>query len=72
MAERQFIRCSDGHLYTASWVPGFSWRSARLGFGKRFDRCPIDHRWRMAQIVDPGELSEADIAQAEEHYSGVR
>jgi hypothetical protein len=72
MPERQFIRCSGGDLYTATWLPGISWRSARLGMGRRLDRCPVCHRWRMAEAIDPGDLTDADLEQARQHYSGVR
>lgn len=70
--DRQVIRCSDGHLYTAEWLPGFSWRSLRLGGGRRYDHCPVDRRWRVAQIVDPAGLTEQELAQARQHDGGVR
>lgn len=72
MAERQVIRCSDGHLYTATWIPTVGLRSIRLGPDMRIDRCPVDHRWRRARIVDPAGLTDAELARAREHYSGVR
>lgn len=72
MLERQLIRCSDGHLYSATWIPLVCWRSVRLGYGRRLDRCPVGRHWRMAEVVDPGDLTEAEREQAERRYSGVR
>jgi hypothetical protein len=66
MESRQVIRCSAGHLYTATWIPHVSLRDIRM------DRCPIDGRWQLARVVDPAELTDAELAEAQEHYSGVR
>lgn len=57
------IRCSDGHLYTANWMPLAGVRSIRLG-PKRFARCPVDRRWRLMERVSPGELSDAQLQEA--------
>jgi hypothetical protein len=71
MAEEKIIRCSDGHLYTARWIPLVSFRSVRLG-SRRLARCPVDGRWRLARSVDPGELGEAEIEEAKRHDAGTQ
>lgn len=62
MAE-SIIRCSDGHLFTANWIPLVGIRSIRLGT-KRYARCPVNRRWRLMERVSPGELSADQLAQA--------
>lgn len=61
----RILRCSDGHLFTSS-------ESSRLflsmHFGpKRLLRCPVDHKWRMAENVRADDLSDAEREQAGQH-----
>ena len=66
------VRCSDGHLYTAKWVPLVGLRSVRLGQRNRFARCPIDRKWRMAGLVDPETLSATEVMEARQHHVGLQ
>jgi hypothetical protein len=61
----RILRCSDGHLFVSG-------QGARLflsvHFGpKRFLRCPVDKKWRMAGNVNSGDLSEQEIEQARQY-----
>ena len=60
---RLILRCSDGHLYTAS-RDTLLYRSIHFGT-TQFRPCPVDHRWRIAKFVDPNTLSLAELEQAE-------
>ena len=66
------VRCSDGHLYTAKWIPLVGLRSVRLGQRNRFARCPIDRKWRMARRVDPETLSATEVMAARQHHVGLQ
>jgi hypothetical protein len=72
MPAEKVIRCSEGHLYTAVWIPFISLRSVRLGWNRRLDHCPVNGKWRMASVVSPDELTESQLAEAREHNSGLR
>jgi hypothetical protein len=65
MSERIY-RCSDGHLYAASPIKA-SLLSVHLGVGTHLQRCPVDNRWRIARVVDPDELTDAQLASARSH-----
>ncbi len=54
------VRCSEGHLYTSTWVPFTSFKAARLGPNRRFQRCPVGHHWAMTTKLDPETLSASD------------
>jgi hypothetical protein len=60
----RIYRCSDGHVYSAPWALTVV-KSLHLGFGTKFQRCPVDGRWRIAKAVDPGDLSPAELLEAE-------
>lgn len=62
MNERIY-RCSDGHLYSASAGKAIVF-SLHFGLGTHLQQCPVDHRWRMARLVDQNELSEEQLAEA--------
>ena len=58
----RILRCSDGHYFTA----GESSRlvgSIHLG-RKRFMRCPVNGRWRMAGNVRSADLTSDQLEQA--------
>ena len=59
-------RCSDGHLYTAP-VAKVILLSVHLGVGNEYQRCPVDHHWRMATRVSRKNLSESDLNEARQH-----
>ena len=59
------LRCSDGHLFTASWVK-ILFLSVHV-IDRKWLRCPVDHKWRMADVVPAGTLSETDLYEAQQH-----
>ena len=61
----QIYRCSDGHLFTATW-PKLVFMSVHFGASK-LTRCPVDSRWRMITWVAANHLSAADLADAQRH-----
>jgi hypothetical protein len=60
------FRCSDGHLFTASWVK-ILFLSAHFG-NSVWTRCPVDHKWRMASRIARDDLSDAELDQAEQYH----
>jgi hypothetical protein len=60
-----FLRCSDGHLFTAA-----RWKRVFLTFhlnGACWLRCPVDHKWRVAEPVSRfavDALPEAEVEEA--------
>jgi hypothetical protein len=59
------LRCSDGHLFTASWLKILL---LSMHFGNSvWTRCPVDHKWRMASRIAPGDLSGAELDEAKQH-----
>jgi hypothetical protein len=66
MPDKEIFRCSDDHLYTASWVKA-SLLSLHLGVGKHVQRCPVDHHWRTARRVNANDLTDEQIAEAKDH-----
>jgi hypothetical protein len=61
---QRIVRCSQGHLYTTTWMPFISLKSIRLG-SRRFQRCPVGHHWALTEQVDPGTLTEEERAAAQ-------
>jgi hypothetical protein len=62
------LQCSDGHLFTASRLK-LVFLSVHLG-SVGWLRCPVDHRWRVAEPVSDykaNALSEAELDEAERH-----
>lgn len=62
----EIYRCSDGHLYTASWLKAFA-LSVHLGYGTHLQRCPVDRRWRRASRIEANELTSDQLGQARQH-----
>jgi len=60
---RLVMRCSDGHLYTAT-RDTLLYRSIHFG-NTLFRPCPVDHKWRTAKFVDLNTLSRAELEEAE-------
>lgn len=58
----QIFRCSDRHLFSANFVK-LIFLSVHFGASK-FLRCPVDHKWRMADRIDPQSLSETELDEA--------
>jgi hypothetical protein len=59
------FRCSDGHLFTASWLK-ILFLSMHFG-GSVWTRCPADHKWRMASRTFSSALSDAELDEAKQH-----
>ena len=57
-----FLKCSDGHVYTAS-MQTIRWRSMHIGT-TQYRRCPIDNKWRKAVFVNPRELTKDQLDRA--------
>ena len=53
------VRCSAGHLFTTTWIPGGSLTAIRLG-SARYQRCPVGHHWALVRPVKDAELTEED------------
>jgi hypothetical protein len=62
-------RCSRGALFETKWVPFMSFTSVRLG-RRRFQRCPVHHRWEMVDRVDPASLTDEERADAARYPAG--
>ncbi len=70
VAERgveRIVRCSSGHLFTSTIVPGASFKAVRLGT-IRFQRCPVGNHWTLVRQVDPSTLSGEEREAAARHH----
>jgi hypothetical protein len=65
IVDDRILRCSDGHLFVSS-EGGRPFLSMHLG-PKRFIRCPVDKKWRMAGNVNSADLTEQEIGQARKY-----
>ena len=61
----RILRCSDGHLFVSTEGTRL-FASLHLG-PKRFMRCPVDRRWRIAGNVNAADLTEEEITQARQY-----
>jgi hypothetical protein len=61
------VRCSQGHLFTTTWIVGSSVKAVRLGY-KRYQRCPVCQKWRIVVPVRDDELTEEDRRVAAERH----
>jgi hypothetical protein len=61
----RILRCSDDHLFI-SGEGARLFQSLHLG-AKRFIRCPVDNKWRMASNVNSSDLTEQQIERARQH-----
>ena len=52
----RIARCSEGHLFTSTVIPGASFRAVRLG-SERYQRCPVGNHWSLVRWVDPSTLT---------------
>jgi len=73
MAERvsrfdRVVRCSAGHLFTTIWFPLGSFKAVRLGWRRRFQRCPVGHHWAMVTPVDETRVPEDELAAARRRH----
>jgi hypothetical protein len=56
------LRCSDGHLFSASPLK-LLFLSVHL-FDRVWLRCPVDHKWRIADPVSAYALPETERDEA--------
>jgi hypothetical protein len=58
----RILRCSDGHLFVSTEGKRLL---GSIHFGaKRYTKCPVDNRWRMAQNVWANDLSATELDDA--------
>lgn len=57
---RSRVRCSEGHLFRATWVIGGSLTKVRLGPLTRWGRCPVGHHWATMHPVKDDELTDEE------------
>ena len=60
------VRCSKGHLFTTTWVPGVSFKAIRLGL-LRFQHCPVGHHWDLVTPVKEADLTDEERRIASEN-----
>jgi len=51
------VRCSAGHLFTTTWIPGASLTAIRLG-AVRYQRCPVGRHWAIVRPVKDEDLTD--------------
>ena len=61
--ETRIARCSAGHLFTSTVVPGASFRALRLG-SSRYQHCPVGNHMALVSWVDPSTLTPEQLAAA--------
>ncbi len=57
---RTAVRCSRGHLFSAWWIEGVSFRALRLLPGTRFQRCPVGRHWGIVHPVRDRDLTDEE------------
>ncbi|MET7890449.1 hypothetical protein ACGFY3_17840 [Streptomyces mirabilis] len=72
MAGKTIVRCSAGHLFTATWIPLIGIKSIRLTPSRRYARCPVERHWGMVTKTDSMNLSQAELASAQAHDAGLQ
>ena len=60
------VRCSRGHIFTTTWVPGVSFKAIRLGL-VRFQHCPVGHHWALVTPVNEADLTDEERRIASEN-----
>jgi hypothetical protein len=63
---RSVMRCSQGHFFTATFIPGASLISVRLGT-QRYRHCPGRGHWAMCRPVKDEDLTPAQREEAAAH-----
>lgn len=70
MPQKSIVRCTAGHLYTATWIPFFGFKSLRLTPSTRYARCPVGKHWAVVSRSDLSALTEEQLAAAGSHDAG--
>ncbi len=60
----RIARCSAGHLFTSTVIPGASFRAIRL-WSRRYQHCPVGDHMALVSWVDPATLTPEQLAAAE-------
>jgi hypothetical protein len=60
------VRCSRGHLFTTTWIPGASLKALRLGFW-RLQWCPIGRHVALIHPVKGADLTDDERQFAAAH-----
>jgi hypothetical protein len=60
------VRCSQGHLFTTTWIPGGSLKAVRLGFW-RLQWCPVGRHITLIRPVKNADLTEDERQFAAAH-----
>lgn|SRR5690242_8531480 len=63
LGSNTIVRCGHGHLFTTIWIPGVSFKAARLGLA-RFQRCPVGPHWSIVRPVREADLAPDELAAA--------
>jgi len=58
-AGHRVVRCSAGHLFTTTWIPGVSFSAVRLG-SVRYQRCPVGDHWAFVRPVKETDLTDQE------------
>ncbi|WP_051939476.1 hypothetical protein [Phaeacidiphilus oryzae] len=66
MSYWRVMRCPDGHLFETPFLPMVSLKAVRTP-GGRYQRCPVDGRWRLMDLQITSELSPEQRAEARRH-----
>ncbi len=59
----RIARCSAGHLFTSTVIPGASIKALRLG-SSRYQHCPVGNHIALVSWVDPSTLTPEQLAAA--------
>ena len=59
----RIARCSAGHLFTSTVIPGASFRAVRLG-SERYQHCPVGNHMALVRWVDPSTLTPEERSAA--------
>jgi len=57
---KTIVRCSQGHLFTTTWIAGTSFMAFRLGLLTRYQRCPVCKHWAVVHPVKDEDLTDED------------
>jgi hypothetical protein len=64
------VRCSEGHLFTTTWIPMMSFKAIRLGL-VGFQYCPLCDHATFITPVRNSELTDRERHIAEQHHDGL-
>ena len=68
MGGKVVVSCRESHLFTTIWVPGMSFKSVRLGWWRRLQRCPVGRHWTLIVPVKDATLTAEERRLAAQHH----